>query len=181
MRKKIGVGIVMSLGWIVTAVSILRFKLFYDYWQGTSKDPTYSLAQTVSGIEVNVAIFTACGPAMKALISRFAPRVFGTRTGSRPTGNVYQPPDHYELSNNAGTAKSARSRQTALEAAIARDDDGDSQDAIIINDSLGAKKDGIGVETEVEQSYAPMEGHGLPRTSYGWHASHQATIVGSAR
>lgn len=41
-------------------------------------DYTYSIGFVSSAIEVNVAVISACCPALKALITRFAPRFLGT-------------------------------------------------------------------------------------------------------
>lgn len=181
LRKKIGVAVVLSLGWIVAAVSILRLKIFYDYWEGTNKDPTYGLSQTVSGIEVNVAIWTACGPAMKAFITHFAPTFFGTsRSGTRATdGGYYQ--GGYNLSERMPTTQSQRAQKRGARSSGQRDGDADSQEEIIIfNDSLGAKSGGaIGIEREVQLSYAPAAGGSMSRSSSGWNASHRTTVNGT--
>ena len=177
LRKKIGVAVILSLGWIVTAVSILRFKIFYDYWQGTSKDPTYGLSQAISGIEVNVAIFTACGPAMKAFVTHFAPKFFGTSIGTRASGDGYYRTGGYNLSDRMPTDKSQRTQHGVVEVAGERD----SQEEIMMNDSLGAgKSGGIEIERQVQQSYAPAAG-GLSRSLSGWNASSRTTVVGSLR
>lgn len=167
LRKKIAVAVVLSLGWIVAAVSILRFKIFYDYWEGTSKDPTYGLSQTVSGIEVNVAIWTACGPAMKGFITHFAPKFFGmSRVGTRATDGGYYH-GGYNLGERMPTSKSQRAQERAAGSSGERDGDADSQERIIFSDSLGAKSGGvIGVEREVQQSYSPAAG-GMSWSSSG--------------
>ncbi|KAK3676874.1 hypothetical protein LTR78_003078 [Recurvomyces mirabilis] len=146
----------MSLGWIVCVVSIIRLKVFYDYWTGASDDPTWELSQTVSGIEVNVAIWTGCGPAMKAILTRFSPKFFGSRTGSRPSRNVYYSPNGYELSDRGGQEKSGFN--TNYSAVIrARDDDASSQDAIVQDENLVRNKTReVRVDFELEQQAASL-------------------------
>jgi len=155
LRSKFAVGIVLSLGWTVTAVSIIRFKIFYDYWQGTNPDPTYSLGTTISGIETNVAIITSCGPAMKALITHFWPKFFGSPYGARTGEDVYYTPRGYELNSSPAVKSATHStyahRDPLEPTAEIRESQGDadSQGAIITYSSLGAMKSGLGDEAMV--------------------------------
>jgi hypothetical protein len=132
LRQKFAVSAVLSVGWIVAILGIVRFKVFYYFWYpvSTSTDPTYDVSITLSGIEVNVAIMTACGPALKALVTRCAPHLFSTRSNIRPTTNAYHSRG-YEMNSGTGTTKNARFITTALQP---HDDDGDSQ-AHIVRDS----------------------------------------------
>lgn len=50
------------------------------------KDPTYSIGFVSSAIEVNVAVVTACGPSMKAIASKYLPRLLGTSRGGGTSG-----------------------------------------------------------------------------------------------
>jgi hypothetical protein len=62
-----------------------------------SKDQPWDLVGSYnwSVIEVNVAIFVSCGPAFKAFIRRYFPRVFGSCNRRRSTGDGRQRPgDH---------------------------------------------------------------------------------------
>lgn len=129
IRKKLAVSAVLSAGWIVAILGIVRFKVFYDFWypSSTSNDPTYKTSITLSGIEVNVAIMTACGPALKALATRLAPQLVGTKNTTRPTTNAYYS-GGYEMKSGAGTTKNHRFITTALQR---RDDDGCSQEHIV--------------------------------------------------
>jgi len=52
--KKIAVWVVMSLGWVVVIVGVVRIALFYYQSRPYTVDPTYSLAFTISGVEVNM-------------------------------------------------------------------------------------------------------------------------------
>lgn len=73
-KKKIATIFLLSLGCLVTSISVYRmWYLITVYFGGPNPDPMYTLAGTSSGIEVNLAIITACGPSMKPLITRFLP------------------------------------------------------------------------------------------------------------
>jgi hypothetical protein len=157
VRQKIAVGAALSLGWIVAVLGIIRFKIFYSFWF-PSEDPgdsTYSLSITLSGIEVNVAIITACVPSLKALKTRFVPRFFSSKDNSRPTGNLYYSSHGYEL--NSGTRKKNDTRLTAhkstdIASTIDRHDgDGDSQEHIVRNSSLHTdeKSENVALEEEI--------------------------------
>lgn len=80
-RKKIATIFLLSLGFLVTAISVYRLYYLITYYYGPpNPDPTYSVAGVASSIEVNVAIIAACGPSMKPLIVRFFPSVFERET-----------------------------------------------------------------------------------------------------
>lgn len=98
-RRKLAVIFVLSLGWVVAVVGIIRIKFFIDFWYGHFPDPSWSLWHTLSGVENNVAIMVACGPAIKAYITRFFPHLLGTSNASRPTGNVYHTSGNHELAS----------------------------------------------------------------------------------
>jgi hypothetical protein len=52
--KKIAVWAVMSLGWVVVIVGVVRIALFITQSRPGNLDPTYSLGFTISGVEVNM-------------------------------------------------------------------------------------------------------------------------------
>jgi hypothetical protein len=149
IRRKLAVILVLSLGWVVVIVGVIRFKIFYDFWTQASDDPTYGLSQAVSGIEVNLAILASCGPALKAIMTRFAPRFFGSINGSRPSGNVAYSAQKFELrgrstqKGNMYDGPSMPSRRSPR--GDHRDIDADSQEGIITHDSLGARKAEVGM------------------------------------
>ena len=105
LRRKLAVVFVLSLGWVVAIVGIIRIKFFVDFWYGRFPDPSWSLWHTLSGVENNVAIVVSCGPALKAVIVQFFPRFFGTSTTSRPTGDVYHACGDHELNSRSHTNK----------------------------------------------------------------------------
>lgn len=72
-KKKIAVWSILSIGWIVTAVSIARFGIYVHRFSPTNKDRSYGIGYTISGVEANLAIIAACAPAMNGLTRRVAP------------------------------------------------------------------------------------------------------------
>jgi len=101
VRQELAVIFVLSLGWVVAVVGIIRIKFFVDFWYGHFPDQSWSLWHTLSGVENNVAIMLACGPAIRAYIARFFPDFFGTSYASRPTGNVYHAHGNHEFTSRA--------------------------------------------------------------------------------
>lgn len=86
-RKKIATIFLLSLGFLVTGISVFRLYFLSTFYYGSpNPDPTYSVAGTSSAIEVNVAIIAACGPSMKPLIVRFLPSVFERETTNDHAG-----------------------------------------------------------------------------------------------
>ena len=43
VRQELAVIFVLSLGWVVAVVGIIRFKSFVDFWYGHFPDPSWSL------------------------------------------------------------------------------------------------------------------------------------------
>jgi len=107
LRRKLAVIFVLSLGWVVAIVGIIRINFFVDFWYGRFPDPSWSLWHTLSGVENNVAIMVSCGPALKAGIVRFFPRLFGTSKGSQATGNAYLTRGDHELNSRSHVNKKA--------------------------------------------------------------------------
>lgn len=63
-----------------TAIGVWRIVILAQAFLShtPNPDPTYSIGFTSSAIEVNVAVITACAPSMKAIASRYLPRLLGT-------------------------------------------------------------------------------------------------------
>lgn len=151
LRRKVAVILVLSLGWVVAVVGIIRIKFFVDFWYGRFPDPSWSLWHTLSGVENNVAIMVSCGPAIKAFLTRFFPRLFGSSVGSRPTGQVYYASGGYELNSRSRAYFSMVDPATGR----ARDDrthsKWDSTEAIVRNESFSKSAD-LASEPENERS-----------------------------
>jgi hypothetical protein len=101
----------------VTAVSIGRIaglvQLFY--YTDPNSDPFYSVAVTLSVVEVNLAIATACAPAMRPLFRAYFPALPGST--KRATG----------YSNGKESNYGAHSRNKSSVAAVALEELGRRQ------------------------------------------------------
>lgn len=132
LRRKLAVVFVLSLGWVVAIIGIVRIRFFVDFWYGHFPDPSWSLWHTLSGVENNVAIMVSCGPALKALIVQLFPRFFGNSTGSRSTGNVCHSRGDHELQSCSNANKKSP------DSCSVRLGKGESTETIIRNLSLAA-------------------------------------------
>jgi hypothetical protein len=157
-RKKVAVWAVLSLGWIVTVVGITRIVLYYYRFQPDNIDRSYSVAYTISIMEANVAIMASCGPALKALFTRYVSQMFGSRNATETRGNVHYCPRDYEPSSNrvrsaysqqmrSWNSKTGRTRdmQYGMEIleSIERDNDVESQEPIVRSESVQTDKSGF--------------------------------------
>lgn len=160
LRRKVAVILVLSLGWVVAVVGIIRIKFFVDFWYGRFPDPSWSLWHTLSGVENNVAIMVACGPAVKACVTRFFPHFFGTSRGSRPTGNLYYAPGNHELESRSRVNRSAHTSSVANRtAAVNIHGKGDSTEAIVRSESIGESASS-GFDFEREKHDRPCQAYG---------------------
>ena len=157
-RKKVAVWAILSLGWIVTVVGIVRIVLYYYRFQPNNIDRSYSVAYTISIMEANVAIMASCGPALKALFTRYVPQMFGSCNATETQGNVHYWPRDYEPTSNrvrsaysqqmrSWNSKTGRTRDLhyGLEIleSIERDNDVESQEPIVGSDSVRTNKSGF--------------------------------------
>ena len=71
IRKKLITIAFLSLGFIVIAVGILRLVWLTNKFKG--KTHSYSVEQSYSALECNIAIIGASGPTVKYLLSSFIP------------------------------------------------------------------------------------------------------------
>ncbi|KAK2616620.1 hypothetical protein QQS21_000443 [Conoideocrella luteorostrata] len=78
-RKKVGVGLMFSVGTFVTIVSILRLKSLVNFGSN-STNPTWEFFDVGiwSTVEINVALICACLPALRLLLVRLFPKLLGT-------------------------------------------------------------------------------------------------------
>ncbi|KAH6954807.1 hypothetical protein DER45DRAFT_616140 [Fusarium avenaceum] len=79
---KMGLIVVFLLGGIATIVAILRVVELHKKFYKEGYDSRESLADTLSSIEVNLAIIACCGPTLRPLFRSMFPRLF-----SGPTTN----------------------------------------------------------------------------------------------
>lgn len=68
----------------VTAVSVARLAIYHWRFSPNNHDRSYGTGYTISSVEVNLAIATACVPPLGPLVRRFAPNLLGSSSRSRP-------------------------------------------------------------------------------------------------
>ncbi|KKA27663.1 hypothetical protein TD95_001251 [Thielaviopsis punctulata] len=88
-KKKLGVALMFCIGTFVTIISIVRLRSLVEF--ANSHNPTWDQweASLWSTIEINVGIICACMPALRVILVRFFPRVFGGTSYNRSTGAGY--------------------------------------------------------------------------------------------
>ncbi|KAH7232406.1 uncharacterized protein BKA55DRAFT_581072 [Fusarium redolens] len=104
VAAKLGLIMVFLMGGVVTIVAILRVIELYKKFYIKGYDSRHSLGDTLSSIEVNLAIMACCGPALRPLFRKMFPRLFsGTSTND---AGKYNTPSAYGNSSRhgAGTA-----------------------------------------------------------------------------
>lgn len=127
----------------VTAIGILRIVLYYYRFKPDNIDRSYSVSYTVSGMETNIAIIAACGPALKALCTHYGLRWLGGSITSGPSGDVYYYPQSYGRSG--GRPPNSKTAQTDAQYGMQdlgtknRDGNSASQEAIIRSESVVTK------------------------------------------
>ncbi|KAF5965001.1 integral membrane protein PTH11 [Fusarium bulbicola] len=93
IAAKLGLIVVFLMGGVVTIVAILRVIELYKKFYIKGYDSRHSLGDTLSSIEVNLAIIACCGPALRPLFRRMFPRLFSGKS-TNDTGN-YNTPSRY--------------------------------------------------------------------------------------
>ncbi|KFY36023.1 hypothetical protein V494_05383 [Pseudogymnoascus sp. VKM F-4513 (FW-928)] len=92
IRQKIALMVVLALGWFVCFVSILRLQALVVLYRHP-EDTTWYSPETAywSCIEVNVGIICACAPAIRPVLVRIVPRIFGTPAygSGEPSSNAH--------------------------------------------------------------------------------------------
>ncbi|CAG7954713.1 unnamed protein product [Penicillium salamii] len=88
MRRKIAVCVILCLGAVATAIGVWRIIILAQGFIAKidNPDPTYSIGFCSSAIEVNLAVITACGPSLKAISTRYLPKVLGSSRRGTKTG-----------------------------------------------------------------------------------------------
>ena len=88
-RKKVSVAMMFCVGTFVTVVSILRLRSLIHF--GVSSNPTWDQTDVISwsNIEINVGIICACMPALRVILVRCFPKVFGTTKGTSQPYHAY--------------------------------------------------------------------------------------------
>ncbi|RSL96757.1 hypothetical protein CEP52_011303 [Fusarium oligoseptatum] len=90
-KKKAQVLLMFALGFVITVVSILRLQSLIQF--AKTSNPTYDNSPAIywSVLECDMFIICACLPALRSVLSKLAPRFFGTtRKKSYPSGDYYR-------------------------------------------------------------------------------------------
>lgn len=87
VRKKIGVGLMFSVGLFVTICSIIRLRYLVQW--GKTTNPTWhnNYPALWSMVETNLSVVCACLPSMAGLFQRMYKVVSGGSWGTYATGN----------------------------------------------------------------------------------------------
>ncbi|KAK7746454.1 hypothetical protein SLS53_002413 [Cytospora paraplurivora] len=110
MKKKIAIIFLLSMGLLVTGISIYRmYYLIVAFYDAPSGDTTYSVSGTASSIEVNLAIAAACGPFLKPVIVRIWPNFFDRITAARKSHRYDAGPNNNAQAIYRGPAQTAYS------------------------------------------------------------------------
>ncbi|KAM6536222.1 Hypothetical protein NCS54_00482400 [Fusarium falciforme] len=95
IAAKVGLIVVFLVGGVVTVVAIIRVHEFRKkfYHIDPNYDPRNSLGETLSNIEVNLAIIASCGPALRPLFRRMFPGLFSNKSSNEAMD--YNTPSRY--------------------------------------------------------------------------------------
>ncbi|KAH6949727.1 hypothetical protein BKA56DRAFT_606817 [Ilyonectria sp. MPI-CAGE-AT-0026] len=78
-RKKIGVGLMFSVGTFITVVSIIRLRALVKFATDI-ENLTWDYLETIrwSFIEINVGVFCVCMPSLRLFLAYIFPKILGT-------------------------------------------------------------------------------------------------------
>lgn len=164
LKRKIVTIAFLSLGFIVIAIGIARLIWLLNAFKGNVN--SYSVESAYTAIESSVAIIGTSGPTIKYLLSRFIPWLrpsFERATTKKSTGNAYGYGSNSNAHSNTqrgrsqyGTAKdgyddldsfSAKHEDIEMkndwqwqQGAVGRDDDAQSDEQIMTDNSQGITK-----------------------------------------
>lgn len=105
--QKIMLVAILSFGLVTVIIGIIRIVLLDTFDRNPPADLTYSILFCVSTIEVGLSFVCACAPALKPIIVRIIPKIFGessrSRSAKRSTegngqGRTGRRPEGYEMS-----------------------------------------------------------------------------------
>ncbi|KAF4473095.1 hypothetical protein FALBO_21 [Fusarium albosuccineum] len=111
-KKKFQVLLMFALGFVITIVSILRLQSLIQF--AKTPNPTFDNSPAVywSVLECDMFIICACLPALRSVLSKIAPSLFGTTAkGSYPSGGYYR----YGGSNEDSKGHSSSHQMSSLD------------------------------------------------------------------
>ncbi|KAF5717235.1 integral membrane protein PTH11 [Fusarium mundagurra] len=94
IAAKLGLIVVFLMGGVVTIVAILRVIELHKKFYVKGYDSRHKLGDTLSSIEVNLAIIACCIPALRPLFRRMFPRLFSGKS-STENGKYNTPSSRY--------------------------------------------------------------------------------------
>ncbi|KAJ5306330.1 hypothetical protein PENANT_c017G02184 [Penicillium antarcticum] len=144
IRRKIAVCIILCLGGVATAIGVWRIIILANAFicQTKKLDPTYAVDFCSSAVEVNVAVVTACAPSLKAISTKFLPRLLGSSNGGG-TGSGTRRGAHKRGISHISHFFSHRRSNTKSSPSRSTEDDGYE-----MADPLGGPRVGIGTGSE---------------------------------
>ncbi|KAJ0331033.1 hypothetical protein COL922a_012045 [Colletotrichum nupharicola] len=92
MGAKIAVICVFLVGAVVTVIAIIRLVLIYRLFYvppDPNKDPFYDIGVTYCVVEVNLAIISACAPALRPMFRKWWPKLFGGISSGKTSALKY--------------------------------------------------------------------------------------------
>ena len=139
-RAKAGILFMFSLGILICITSCIRLRYLVIFAKSTNPTWDYTDAMIWSSIEVCVSIIVTSLPAMRVLLSKLRPGLFGTRLGTRGQSNQSRL-TATDLSlgdpRKKSASQSAKSRIFSLMGRLGTSDTGESQ----VELGLGPKGD----------------------------------------
>lgn len=148
-KKKVGVALMFFVGTFITVISIIRLQSLIHF--ANSHNPTWDEFEVGkwSTIEVNVGIICSCMPAMRLVLVRCFPVVFGSsasrsRSGTGATGaaaisasyraGVYSDPSPKGSMHKDGYMQSSEASAIVMSRSYMVEVAGNSHDTILMDD-----------------------------------------------
>lgn len=135
LRKKLAVGFVLSLSWMVVVVALLRLKSLYDLFHTVDPGSKFGFSILTTLVEVNVAIVLSCAPAINSIITRFASKLFTTTADTAKDPYEREMPTRRPVRDDLHSLSSSRIRSRLY---LAIEEDANRKLGIMNSDSLGA-------------------------------------------
>ncbi|KAB8231606.1 uncharacterized protein BDW43DRAFT_281943 [Aspergillus alliaceus] len=157
-QKLMLVGI-LSFGLITVISGIVRVILLDQYDRHIPEDHSYSVLFCVSTIEVGLSFIAACAPSLKPLFAKLLPKMFSTKSRSRP---VYEGGGGASGRVGYNLDPLSRSGRTEHEVSVIRAQVGDDEESFNAGPS---DKYGIMMTTETEVKWHDSGSH--PRANGG--------------
>ncbi|KAH6884190.1 hypothetical protein B0T10DRAFT_579599 [Thelonectria olida] len=101
VAAKVGLIVVFLLGGVVTIVAIVRVNELHKKFYQKGYDSRDTLGDTLSAVEVNLAIIAACGPALRPLFRKMFPGLFSNKSSNEN----YNTPSNYASNYGTGTGR----------------------------------------------------------------------------